>query len=789
MTITQQQYDAYVRAENNYYLQRFTTRKYESYDAVENLLDELSRNPRIGGTQRTDIQDFLSFYRYVSSSEKARNPIYRLDLKTSIDNFITSSTFTFLKGFFFSPGVANTEDVFDDFGDLLDSIEDTPPFVAPGESPANFYQTYIDELQSQLDRNRNNGPSPGGNLVDNNSTGTEGSSTTSPTPNCYEKNGVVMTIGNESFYLKLLPAIQSNIPMQGSSETPNTAPGLHIKIIPNLARLRIPGFAPVYQHLGIDSALITLVGTFVPEDGEDIESFTNVTGFAPPENINDQTAYNQIRNSELERSSYLAATKFYDFAVKTGGEVSVFINVPENVNLDNNPFVLDTKPGFKGIIKSMDLFHRNLYRTWYTIQFEVSDFGMYSSTPLDMNRDISDAIQEQVEQDTQQRLQETRSDLSDLIDGRPLISYNSRDPGYFRSEGSYYFRFADPQSCRGSFLSADIISRCDNEQWVRITGIDRNQAAIFADSLDPAELPSEANIEYPSYEIVRQARRRGYQQFNKDGSPVIRTRRTGRSDYQQFNDNQSEVPEGEIAKMVVKGSNRLSSNLAADSSVGVTATSLASSAPDSFIISAGNFLSEVGLRRPDSNKDSLESVVFPLNSFRGSSVGVNEAALPPSTALRVDVSTPTVDSELSTPSSTVPTPTPDPLLSGSFNAPNTFLPPTSPTVSAVTSSVSTSDMMVLLRGGVYLSNAQRQNFTRVFFTPSRIALNEIMSHSNISSIKVDISSTPNLSDVRSVNINESGAFVGSEEVINFINTNSNRLTATIRDQDIVLSVP
>lgn len=633
MTITQEQYDAYVEAEDNYYLRRFTTREYATYTAVQNLLrsalNEIEKDKQVENMGR-----LISFYSRLASNDTI--PDYRIYLRSLVNSIDSSTAFASLTSYI--PSSSISAEVKSDILDLISSIEDHSSFVPPEGSPANFYQTFID--QRRATSNPSTPSSPTTTPISNTSTTTPVEDRPPATSNCYEKNGVVMTIGDQSFYLKLLPAIQSNIPMQGSSEAPNTTPGLHIKIIPNLARLRIPGFAPVYQHLGIDSALITLVGTFVPEDGTDAESFTNVTGFTPPANINDQAAFDQIRNSELERSSYLAATKFYDFAVKTGGEVSVRINVPEAVGLDNNPFVLNRRPGFKGIIKSMDLFHKNLYRTWYTIQFEVSDFGMYSTTPLDMNQDINSAIQERVQVEDQARVQESQETLSGAIEGRDLISYNSNDPGYFKSGDSYYYRFANPQTCRRvsfrGLLNLFTALRCDDERWVRISGINDQQASSFATNLDPTELPEEAKIEYSSYEEVRNIRRDNYQQFNIDGSQV------------RQRDN-SDVTGAEAASIAVQGGICFKTAPAAAGAVSATAGAAATGvgAPvaaaftpatgalvvgaaascTSFAVSIISAAIEYAFNLPDENEGTFEGVVLPI-ALDAAVAGVGAAITP-----------------------------------------------------------------------------------------------------------------------------------------------------------------
>ena len=795
MTISQEQYDAYVRAEDAWYKRIFT--RDSPLDSYEN----------VGFAWPNDSQaaSLKEIYRQLSTLGPNSTPIDRLNVRQTIDSSI--STAAMLALFNSEPFRINLDPT---LLSILDSIKTvstgTSIFVPPAGSPPNFYQFYAQQNINPTPDPSPSNPSPplssgptSGSEAPSTSTSPTASQPTSPVPNCYEKNGVVMTIGSESFHLKLLPAIQSNIPMQGSSEAPNTAPGLHIKIIPNLARLRIPGFAPVYQHLGIDSALVTLVGTFVPEDGEDPQSFTNVTGFAPPANINDQTAFNQVRNSELERSSYAAATKFYDFAIKTGGEVSVYINVPEAVGVENNPFVLDRKPGFKGIIKSMDLFHKNLYRTWYTIQFEVSDFGMYSSTPLDMNQDINEAIQEQVGTETQDPGEETQSTLDERIGNRNLISYNDADnEGYFRSGDSYYFRFANPQSCRRTLLSAATILRCDDEQWVEISDINEDQARQFAET---RSLPEGARINYPSYETVRDIRRNGYQQFSSDGALIRQV-------------DGSDITGAELASLAVQTGGCILAIPAAGITSGASLGTLTPLAAAGVGVACGSLVAssvstglEFGGAIPDfgGNEGAFEGVVLPLTLEAGawglarlgrnftrlrrpSTTGNLQTAtlstpdpsvVPPGTsssasnALPLDppdplpappsppassapnpvqpTSPPPPASSAANPPTSTPRPVttpPDPTPPGSNGPPSNFTPPTSPVVSAVTKSISANDVYVS-RGDI----------------SAKIPLSQYFSEENIDSVQLRGGGFGYQGTVR---IDSSGNLVGDKPAVNYL---------------------
>jgi len=65
---------------------------------------------------------------------------------------------------------------------------------------------------------------------------------------------------DKDFYMILLPAIKSNLPVQGGVDVPGAMPGLQFRIENNIVKHKIPGFAPVYQPLGIDCIKCTMVG-------------------------------------------------------------------------------------------------------------------------------------------------------------------------------------------------------------------------------------------------------------------------------------------------------------------------------------------------------------------------------------------------------------------------------------------------------------------------------------------------------------------------------------------------
>ena len=88
-----------------------------------------------------------------------------------------------------------------------------------------------------------------------------------------EKKGDCETKSKDSgwdlkdWFLQLLPAMQSVVPKQGARDVPNAGPGLSFRFKNNMVKHKIPGSQPVYQMMGVDSAIITFVGTFTGDGG------------------------------------------------------------------------------------------------------------------------------------------------------------------------------------------------------------------------------------------------------------------------------------------------------------------------------------------------------------------------------------------------------------------------------------------------------------------------------------------------------------------------------------------
>lgn len=228
---------------------------------------------------------------------------------------------------------------------------------------------------------------------------------------------------SEYYYMSLLPARQSTIAMQGGRDTPNAMPGLNFKPIPLVGKQTIPGFQPIFQNLGIKGMQVTIVGCFTGADGKN-----NITNQLHDVWNNKRTAQQQFalkggdtvwddpqgRPFALNSSGYNvnklnAYNSYIEFQrfVNGGQQVEVEINLnnvyqksTSNMYNEASPYAEETRlqnkvtanPRFTGVIRSIDLYHATKDRTWYTLIMEVSDFGLASLTPINLNNRLQEAI-------------------------------------------------------------------------------------------------------------------------------------------------------------------------------------------------------------------------------------------------------------------------------------------------------------------------------------------------------------------------------------------------------------
>ena len=222
-----------------------------------------------------------------------------------------------------------------------------------------------------------------------------------------EQWGIKFTAG-KSFYMDLLPARQSTIPVQGGRDVPNAMPGLNYKLVTQVGKQPIPGFSPVYQNLGVKGMQVTIVGAFTGADGDN----TRGTDTPIPKDSKDKTptwinpkgspstSDNPGRGGKLpELSAYNSYTEFVQLC-QQGKHMEVEINlfqvykenIASKIGQDIKLQSTSGNPKFNGIVRSLDVYHATKERTWYTLVMDVTDFGMASKDPIDLNNELDEAV-------------------------------------------------------------------------------------------------------------------------------------------------------------------------------------------------------------------------------------------------------------------------------------------------------------------------------------------------------------------------------------------------------------
>ena len=227
--------------------------------------------------------------------------------------------------------------------------------------------------------------------------------------------------GTDSFFMHLLPAMKSNLPIQGGTDVPGVLPGLNFSIKHNIVKHKVPGFQPIYQPLGVDCIKCTLVGTFTGADGVDLWSeseqdnyrkekgsttmpleFTGRSdpfeGFSALLKTGKTTGRSDIVGITKAYDAFRNAQNFYNMIIAPGKEVEVEINLKKvDVVLEggsDGPFRNSTtgNPQFKALVKSMDLYYARADRCWYIMELEITDAGLISNECLNLTKDLSGAI-------------------------------------------------------------------------------------------------------------------------------------------------------------------------------------------------------------------------------------------------------------------------------------------------------------------------------------------------------------------------------------------------------------
>lgn len=227
-----------------------------------------------------------------------------------------------------------------------------------------------------------------------------------------------------NFYFQLLPAIKSNLPISGATDVPGAMPGIQFRIENNIVKHRIPGFAPIYQPMGIESIKCTLVGMFTGNDGVDISSTysddisaglipkgeylknMDISSDTTTKNNGSDTAIPAASKSNtasniavLSEDAFRGAQDFYNEVVAAGREIEVELNlrkasgpVPGGTP---GPFRDETtgNPKFKALIKRLDLYYVRRDRCWFILDLEITNSGLISDKCINLTNIIEEATE------------------------------------------------------------------------------------------------------------------------------------------------------------------------------------------------------------------------------------------------------------------------------------------------------------------------------------------------------------------------------------------------------------
>lgn len=237
---------------------------------------------------------------------------------------------------------------------------------------------------------------------------------------------------NKSYFFSLLPAMDSVIPMTASKDVPNALPGLHIRVKANIAKLRVPGSTPIYQHMGIDSVMITVVGMFTGVDGDKP---------SPATYLSHATGKDKVGTLMAKLDTYGAMQSFYEHAYLSGADLDVEINMARYQAFDVEEGVIRSaktgNPRFRGHLSLLEVAHARSDRTYYTLQFETRsltedkcEITKIEHIPASLKEPISRTTEEELSSEVDGAL----AIIDDIemaeqgIDGKTLSQWESGDP-------------------------------------------------------------------------------------------------------------------------------------------------------------------------------------------------------------------------------------------------------------------------------------------------------------------------------------------------------------------------
>jgi len=237
---------------------------------------------------------------------------------------------------------------------------------------------------------------------------------------------------NKSYFFSLLPAMDSVMPMTASKDVPNALPGLHIRVKANIAKLRVPGSTPIYQHMGIDSVMITVVGMFTGVDGDKP---------SPATYLSHATGKDKVGTLMAKLDTYGAMQSFYEHAYLSGADLDVEINMARYQAFDVEEGVIRSaktgNPRFRGHLSLLEVAHARSDRTYYTLQFETRSLTE-DKCEITKIEHIPASLKEAITQSTSEELSSEVDGALAIIndiemakqkkDGKTLSQWESGDP-------------------------------------------------------------------------------------------------------------------------------------------------------------------------------------------------------------------------------------------------------------------------------------------------------------------------------------------------------------------------
>ena len=242
----------------------------------------------------------------------------------------------------------------------------------------------------------------------------EEGNTITPEANVYRNE---VTSFGKSWYMMLLPTMSSNLPVTGGSQAPGAQPGLNFKIVNSLVKHKVPGFAPIYQPMGIDTINCTIVGCFTGADGSNKYQIGNVDQFSKGGHNYSADLYGlqgqvgggaeTLSNVVNRFDSFENFQGFYNEIIRTNKEIEVEINLKKNTNVlsggSEGIFRDGTtgNPKFQGYIKRFDSYYVREDRTWYIMDIQLTTNELIGKKCLNLTNIITQAVPENSIEDLQ----------------------------------------------------------------------------------------------------------------------------------------------------------------------------------------------------------------------------------------------------------------------------------------------------------------------------------------------------------------------------------------------------